>query len=223
MPGARILGVRVPALRALAKDLRREAVLDLERACDLMDRLCASRVREEFLVGTFVLVALGKAATAIPWTRLVGWLRAIDNWETCDQLAMGVAAPVLATVADPIAPLTRLARARAPWTRRFAAATAAALCQKGRGLSAPALAVAFELHADADERVQKAVGWAIREASDLDEAAAYRFLKRLRGRMPARVLREAAEKLTPRHRAELVGDRGAAPTPLPTPSRRGTA
>lgn len=204
VPGAKILGVRVPALRSLAAEVKKQnPALSIDAACDLLDRLCRDRVREEVLVGTFLLARFGKSVALVPWKRIEAWLAAVDNWETCDQLAMGVAAPVLAASAAPAAPLVRLARSKHRWTRRFAVATAAALNQQGRRMTAPAFAVCAVVAADEDAMVQKAVAWAIREASKQDERAAFEFLEKARRTMPPRVLREAAEKLSPSLRARL--------------------
>lgn len=65
VPGAKILGVRVPALRALAAEVKKQnPALTIDVACDLLDRLCRDRIREEVLVGTFLL-----ARSKQRWTR----------------------------------------------------------------------------------------------------------------------------------------------------------
>ena len=114
----------------------------------------------------------------LPWRRLAVWLPALDNWETCDQLAMNVAAPVVA--ADPalVRELLRLTGARSEWVRRFTLASASALNQKGRVHVAETLAICGPLVADSSPHVRKAVGWALREASRHDPAAVEVFLRR---------------------------------------------
>jgi 3-methyladenine DNA glycosylase AlkD len=196
IPGARTVGVKVPLLRAAAVELRRSHKdLPLEAAAEAMDLFAASKVREEILIGTFWLARYGKKLVPLPWSRIAGWLPVLDNWETCDQLAMGVAAPVLAADPDPAARLVPLTTARSPWSRRFALATVSALNQKGRAQVAVTLKVCAPLVADPAPEVRKAVGWALRAATPHDPEAVERFLKaHLRTAHPT-VLREGSEKL----------------------------
>lgn len=226
IPGARAVGVKVPVLRARVAALRREhRDLPLATLADAMDRFAAGRVREELLIGTFWLARYGRAMAALPWSRLEAWIPALDNWETCDQLAMNVAARVVA--ADPalLRPLRRLAGARSEWTRRFALATASALNQKGRVQVAGTLAICGPLVADGSAQVRKAVGWALREASRHDPAAVEAFLREHRDRAHRSVVREGSAKLPAARRAALIGApaaRGAvtrAPAPHPTSLR----
>jgi 3-methyladenine DNA glycosylase AlkD len=204
IPGARVVGVQVPALRAKAAELRRaHRELPIDAVADVMDRLAASRVREEILVGTFWLARYGRKLSTLPWRRIAKWLPAIDNWETCDQLAMGVAAPVLDADPAPARRLLPLTVARSSWTRRFALATASALNIKGRAHVADTLAVCAPLVADPAPEVRKAVGWALRQATPHDPGAVERFLREHAGTAHPTVMREGSEKLPAARREAL--------------------
>jgi len=218
IPVARALGVRVPVLRARAAALRRaHRALPLATIADVMDSLAAGRMREEVLLGTFWLARYGRAVDGLPWRRLAAWIPALDNWETCDQLAMNVAARVVA--ADPalVSSLRRLTGARSEWARRFALATASALNQKGRVHVAETLAICAPLVADGSPHVRKAVGWALREASRHDPAAVEAFLRAHRSQAHASVVREGSAKLSAPRRAAL------SPRPAPLPDSRAAA
>ncbi len=204
IPGARALGVRVPVLRARAAGLRREhRGLPLAALTDVMDSFAAGRMREEILIGTFWLARYGKAVETLPWQRLAAWIPALDNWETCDQLAMTVAARVVS--ADPalVVSLRRLTESRSEWARRFALATAGAMNQKGRVHVEETLAICAPLIADGSPQVRKAVGWALREASRHDPAAVDAFLREHRSRAHPSVVREGSAKLSAARRAAL--------------------
>jgi 3-methyladenine DNA glycosylase AlkD len=236
IPGARALGVRVPVLREQAAALRREhRALPLLTLADAMDSFAAGRMREEVLVGTFWLGRYGKAVETLPWRRLSAWVPALDNWETCDQLAMGVAARVVAADLSLVAELRRLTRSRLEWSRRFALATASALNQKGRAHVAETLAICAPLVADESPQVRKAVGWALREATRHDPAAVAAFLHEHQSRAHPNVVREGSAKLSAARRAAL-SPRPASPkarskarpkarlkAPKPKPSRRRTS
>lgn len=202
VPGVRAIGVRVPVLRTLARELG--AQLDVDAACSFLDAACRDGGRELILLGTMLVARHRRQIPTLPWSRLVGWLAAIDNWETCDLLAMAIAAPVVAAHLELVDELVKLARAARMWERRFAVATAAALDQRGRSHPAEALRVCEPVLADPEPIVRKAVAWAIREASERDEAMVFAFLRAHARVLPRGVAREASVKLSPAHRAAIV-------------------
>lgn len=205
VPGVRTLGVRVPKIRALAVELAKaNKAIDAEAAARLLDTACAGGSRDEILGAVFLLARFKKALPGLPWPRVTGWLAAMDNWETCDQLAMAVAAPAVAANPALLPKLRSLARDRNLWARRFALATAAALTQKGRGQTDACLGVAALLMTDTEPMVQKALAWALREASEGNPEGVAALLRENRTRLPARVLREASEKLPAPQRASLA-------------------
>jgi 3-methyladenine DNA glycosylase AlkD len=187
--------------------------LPLATVADVMDSFAAGRMREEILIGAFWLARYGKAVETLPWRRLSAWIPALDNWETCDQLAMNVAARVVS--ADPalVASLRRLTESRSEWARRFALATASAMNQKGRVHVAETLAICAPLVADDSPHVRKAVGWALREVSRHDPAAVAAFLLAHRSKAHPSVVREGSAKLSAARRAAL----NPRPAPLKAP------
>ena len=120
------------------------------------------------LFGVFVLARFRKRLDASVWAKLEAWLDCIDNWETCDQLAKGVAAELVARDLGRLPRLVRWARSPQPWRRRFALATAAALNQGGKQEIEATLEVCEPLMGEREPIVQQAVGWALREASKND-------------------------------------------------------
>ena|SRR5215213_113533 len=67
------------------------------------------------------------------------------------------------------------------WGRRFAGASTMVLKQKGRRHVKESLAVFEPSMIDGQPVVQKAVGWALREATRSDEKLVFAFLKRWKG------------------------------------------
>lgn len=194
VPGVRTHGVRVPKLRELGVELaRRKPTLD--EACELLDELARDGQRDEFLVGVFVLAKQGKALAGLEWQRFGRWLAKLDNWETCDQLALGVAAPCVAAREELERELLALTGAASPWTRRFAPATAAALNQKGRERVELTLRICTALSASREPTLVKALSWALREAGDHDRARVLAFLEKHAASLHRSVLREVAAHL----------------------------
>jgi 3-methyladenine DNA glycosylase AlkD len=209
VPGVRTRGVRVPAIRALAAAFDKEHRPDFDARVALTGRLFATRSRDEALFGVFVLARARRHLPMIPWPTLAGWVETVDNWETCDQLAMNVAAPLVAAQAELVPSLIKLTSARGPWQRRFALATAAALNQGKRALPAATIAVCTRLLRDEEPMVRKALGWALREACKHDADGVFRLLQKHRSEIARSVLREASKKLTAAQKKELLLTRAA--------------
>jgi hypothetical protein len=166
VPGIRTWGVRVPVLRTEAAEAAKgDPPPTFEEACALLDRFTEEGWRDEILFATFLVARFRRQIPTLPWKTVARWAERVDNWETCDQIAMGIAAPrVAAAPAEGIRGLKQLARAASPWTRRFAVATAAALNQRGRSFPAETLEICELLVDEKDPNVRKAVAWAMRAA-----------------------------------------------------------
>lgn len=193
VPGAKLLGIPVPALREFAGELR--AAIPFDTACDLFDLYTRERCREEILVATFRLAAEKKSIARLPWPRLEKWIRAVDNWETCDQLASNVVAVRVHSEVALARKIVDLIHSPDKWQRRMAAATAASLNQKGRSHPEIAIEVCEWLVPDPEPMIQKSLAWVIRELckNHADRAAA--FLAKERHRLPKSTFRDASAKL----------------------------
>jgi 3-methyladenine DNA glycosylase AlkD len=164
VPGARTNGAPVPGLRDVARRATTpRGKVSFATACAILDALARRGDRESLLVGTFIVAKHQAALKTTPWSRIVPWLRAVDNWETCDQLS----AAVIATMVDAQPALARhvlaLTKSKDQWQRRLAVATAASLNQHGRSQPATTVAVCRALEKDPEPRIRRAVEWARRE------------------------------------------------------------
>lgn len=190
--GSGVMGVRVPVIRELARDFCSEQPdLDLDAACDLYDACCNKPCREEMLFAQAVLERFKRKIDSSIWPRIDQWIDSIDNWEVCDQLSKNIAAPIVARELDLAADLLAWTASPNPWRRRFALATTTSLNQGGRSNVALTLSVCDPLMRDEHVMVQKALGWALREAAKKDAAAVERFLRKWKAKALPRILREA--------------------------------
>jgi 3-methyladenine DNA glycosylase AlkD len=205
IPGAKALGVKIPDLRALVSEYHLAQRNDpIEKSAALLDQLCQSGCREEILFGIFVLARRRKEVEQLPWKRVDRWLSAVDNWETCDALAGEIAGAIVARDLGLVDQLVTLTRSSDFWRRRFAVATAARLNQQGRRLASATLRICEPLLDDRERMVQKAVGWAIREATKSDKKLVVEFLRRHKSRIPRALLSAASEKLAADERKALL-------------------
>jgi hypothetical protein len=120
----------------------------------------------------------------------------INTWDLVDRSAIFVVGDFLRD--KPLDILYTLARSDRPMERRTAMLACHAFIR--RGDLDDTFRIAEVLVADADDLVQKAVGWMLREAGKKDEMRLVRFLDTHAASMPRVMLRYSIEKLDRRQR-----------------------
>jgi 3-methyladenine DNA glycosylase AlkD len=198
--GDRFLGLRVPALRRLA---RTHASMSLTE----VSRLLRSRWHEARLLALLILVrqhARADAATRDAIHDLyVASTRYVNSWDLVDSSAEEL---VGAHLREPDRPLlARLAASPLVWDRRIA--IIATFHYIKRGEFGDTLRIAGQLIGDSHDLIHKAVGWMLREVGNRDRAVAEAFLSRHAPRMPRTMLRYAIERFPPRLRKRYMAMR----------------
>lgn len=198
--GDRFLGVRVPQLRALAREHR---ALPLGAVVEHL----RSPWHEERLLALLILVEQHRRGDAEARERIhrlyLDHTRFVNNWDLVDT-----SAPLLVGAhVDPRAPelLERLAGSASVMERRIAILATFHWIRHGE-LEA-ALRIADRLLADPHDLIHKAVGWMVREVGKRDPQRFEAFLAERYRRMPRTMLRYAIEKLPEgRRQAYLRGE-----------------
>lgn len=198
-----ILGVRQPLLTAIGSGLRAATRRDSTTILlSVADRL----LREDLLeLHWLALPLIDRAIARDPeqaWQLLRAEARRAGDWITVDSLAHVVGHGILA---EPFrwAELEQLVYSPSRWERRLVGSTIATIPYVSRtagrhpDVAARALAILRDLMGDAEPDVQKALSWALRSLSLVDERAVVAFLRR-----ETRVAVETADG----HRAWVVRD-----------------
>lgn len=192
-----IQGVRVPQLRTLAAGLRQaHKAASVEDIATLLDQAFAAKTREPVLIYLFWLAYLQRHLTPAHWPLIDGWVDLLADWEICEQLATGIAAPLVARQLTLVDELVAWTASPNLWRRRFPPAVASALNQKGRAQVSATLCICAPLLNDPDEIVRKDAGWALREASDHDAEEVYVFLMKNKDRLTRTLMTECVRKLS---------------------------
>jgi 3-methyladenine DNA glycosylase AlkD len=203
--GDRFLGIRVPVLRRVARELR---AAPLAAAFALL----RSPFHEERLAALLILVDRYARGTAAERQRIYeGYLKHVpkhvNNWDLVDSSAHYIVGAQLEGRDRGV--LYELARSPHLWSRRVA--IIATFWFIKHGSFDDTLAIAEVLLDDREDLIHKATGWMLREVGNRDRAVAERFLRRHCRRMPRTMLRYAIEKLPERTRcaylAGTVGER----------------
>ena len=181
------IGVRVPVIRAVAREFAEMPLAEVER-------LLGSAIHEERLAALVILV--GQAAKGAAATRkaiydlYMASTRFVNNWDLVDLSAPAVVGGYLADRSR--RPLYRLARSAWLWDRRISIVATHHFIRRGE--FADTLAIAEVLLGDREDLMHKAVGWMLREVGKRDGATLEAFLDRHCRVMPRTMLRYAIER-----------------------------
>ena len=200
--GDRFLGIRVPALRVIAKKYQ---AISLDDAAKLLE----SEYHEERLTALLILVRRyqkpidAKEREAI-YRLYLDNMQWINNWDLVDCSAEPIVGAYLRERDK--RPLYRLAGSASLWERRIAMmATFHYIKQREFD---DALRIAEILLGDREDLIHKAVGWMLREIGKRDIETEERFLKRHCRQMPRTMLRYAIEKFPGARSGRRIFERG---------------
>ncbi|MFH1037218.1 MAG: DNA alkylation repair protein [PVC group bacterium] len=192
-------GIRVPALRKLAKQHRDTPLPDIER-------LLTSPFHEDRLLALLLLVRRYAEGTDSEkkqaYRFYLDHTDCINNWDLVDSSAEHIVGDYLEGKSK--SPLYVLARSDSLWERRLA--IMATFCYIKRGGFDETLKIARMLLGDPEDLIHKAVGWMLREVGKRDRDMEETFLKTCYRRMSRTMLRYAIEKFPePKRKAYLRG------------------
>ena len=195
--GDRFIGVRVPALRRLAREFR---LLPLSAAVQLLQ----SPIHEKRLLALLILTDAyehaDESGRAAIYRLYLKNLARINNWDLVDGSAPGIVGRHLEK--RPRNLLFRLARSKILWRRRVAVLATFDFIRQNDFVDA--LRLAELLLDDGHDLMHKAVGWMLREMGKRDVAELKGFLRNHAARMPRTMLRYAIEKLPERERQSYL-------------------
>jgi 3-methyladenine DNA glycosylase AlkD len=184
--GDLFIGVRVPALRKVARDFRELSLAEIEL-------LLRSRVHEERLLALLILVlSVGKCSESHRKSVYEFYLKNtsfINNWDLVDTSAPVVVGGYLKDKSRK--PLHSLAKSTNLWERRIAIiATQHFIRVEEFG---DTIAISQLLLHDKEDLIHKAAGWMLREVGARDEKVLKGFLDEHGAIMPRTMLRYAIE------------------------------
>ena len=221
------LGLRIPELRAVARDLARDCrALPAREVVRVAKGLVDGGTLEGGLAAFELLWRHHAAAATLTARDLARLARGADNWGTADTFACLLSGPAWHRGQVSDAWVARRARSRDRWLRRIALVSTVPLNLPSRGGTGDVpctLRLCRMLIADHDDMVVKALSWALREVAKRDPAAVRRFLERHRASIAARAAREVTNKLTTGLKTPKGGRAPRARRPARSPAQSGPA
>jgi 3-methyladenine DNA glycosylase AlkD len=135
------------------------------------------------------------------------FLKDIDNWAVCDNLACFGMEPIMVQHTDEVLTLCqRWIKAENKWTRRFAVVTLRAF--KKMPLSDEVFTILDEAMREVEPDVKKAVAWILREITKNDKEAVSRFLRKWAEQTVNKhtwwIIKEGMKKLSSSEQEEIL-------------------
>jgi 3-methyladenine DNA glycosylase AlkD len=206
MERRRSLGrVAAPEWHQIAKDISPKvkllSVSDRDRFCE---ELLKSGLHSEGAIVCYVYRRFAKQCGAREFKLFTRWLdTCVDDWGMTDGISLWLLGAAIANEPALIAKLPPWTKSKNRWKRRAAAVALVPSARRGL-LTAEILGIAQPLIPDADDMVQKGVGWLLKETYPKKPRETVRFLAPWRGKAPRLMLRYAAEKMTAADRAHIL-------------------
>lgn len=198
-------GVRTPLLRELARlayaQVKHWPVADRDR---FVTDFWKSGMLEEGAIVCHLYRRFAKSCGEREFRMFEHWInRYVRNWSHCDGVSTWLIAASIANrpgLADRLAGWTK---SKNRWKRRSAAVSLIQEAKQGRNTET-IFHICDLLLNDADDMVQKGVGWLLKETYPKRPREVLDFLDPWRTRAPRLVLRLASEKMTERDRRWLL-------------------
>ncbi|HTB21015.1 MAG TPA: DNA alkylation repair protein [Bryobacteraceae bacterium] len=198
-------GVRTPLLRELARiayaQIRHWPVAERDR---FVTDLWKSGMLEEGGIVCHLYRRFAKSCGEREFRMFEQWInRYVRNWSHCDGVSTWLIAASIANRSGLADRLAKWTKSKNRWKRRSAAVSLIQEAKQGRNTET-ILAICDLLLEDADDMVQKGVGWLLKETYPKRPRQVLDFLDNRRPRAPRLVLRLAGEKMTERDRKWLL-------------------
>jgi 3-methyladenine DNA glycosylase AlkD len=162
-------GIRVPALREMAKEILRKYKNQTAALQNVAQESWSTKTREHKLVALFIFDGQKDLAPENRWTIGIRFLPDVGNWEECDQLCMAMFGQVIIENPSVMNELEKWIDDPNFWVRRAALVTTVYL-RNGKfdddqalELDALALAMCAARLEDDEKYIRKAVDWAVRK------------------------------------------------------------
>lgn len=165
--------------------------------------------REIRLIIIGILHVFSKKQPSLTRSFIQKILNTIEDWETCDQLALRVIVNLALQNRDAcFSSLRQWAKPDNKWIRRLAVATIPPYIRAKPEEAQFCLTFLEKFMEEKDRGVQKAIGWALREISKKNPSAVFEFLKKHAtnaNKDTARIIKEGMKKL-PGEQQETLKD-----------------
>jgi 3-methyladenine DNA glycosylase AlkD len=199
--------VGTAALRGLARSIHAAHCDEwsVNEAMAFAEMLIADRYLEVKSIGIELVARYRRQFTPKLLPMWKGWLARnhAANWATTDAICGALIGPLLVAHPRLAEQMPAWSRDANMWVRRASIVSLIPSLRKGLALDI-AYDIARRLHADTEDLIRKAVGWALREAGKADPVRLERYLRAQGPTIPRTTLRYAIERFAPERRSAIL-------------------
>jgi 3-methyladenine DNA glycosylase AlkD len=203
----RFYNVGTQSMRALAQSIHaaHRDRWSVDEAMMFADALIAKPHLEAKSVGVEVVARYRREFTPKLLRRWKRWLAANHsaNWATTDHICGVLIGPLLVRHPELAEELRVWSGHRNMWVRRASIVGLIPLARRGQALD-HLYEIAERLHADNEDLIHKAAGWALREAGKADAVRLETYLRANGPSIPRTTVRYAIERFSASKRAQLL-------------------
>lgn len=201
----KFFGVRVPFLRALAKDFARaHGDASREFVFTLANTLWEGQYHQEKSLAIMVLEQYPQYLDTEAIPSIEQMLGQCNGWDHADWISINLFGQVLAGDMAAKRHLIRWSAAWPLWQRRASMTAQIKLLRNGKGDRELFYRIARGMLGEKEFFIRKAIGWVVREISKADPGAARDFLISIRAKASGLTLREGAKRLPARMKEEVL-------------------
>ena len=205
--GLRFHNIGTKPMRAFARSIHvaNRENWSIDDAMALADELIRDPYLETKSVGIEIVACYRRDFTPKLLARWKRWLSRNHsaNWATTDAICGALIGPLLVKCPELAQQMCAWSKDRNMWVRRASIVALIPLVRKGAALDL-GYEIAARLHDDEEDLIQKAVGWALREAGKADMCRLERYLREHAPKIPRTTLRYAIERFPKTKRRELL-------------------
>lgn len=205
-----ILGTPSGLSRQLGKETARRLTHDgdLADVLAVADALFSSGVMEQGGCANELLSSVWRCLGPQHWDTFEHWITLFNCWATTDSFCVKVLAQLVRRDGPPVERLRRWVLSPVVWIRRAALVCLVRAAREGREQQL-IYSLSDGLLADHDGRVQKAIGWVLKELCKANPQGVVGYLRSRRTPMTSLAFRYACEGLDPvsRERAKASRER----------------
>jgi len=201
------LGIATPDMRDLDKELFQEIKPEwgIGEATEFCELMLANPYHEVRALGILIFERYRKDFPRSVFGTIEKWLLAdcLDSWALVDVLCPNSVGALLLKYPDLVEEITGWAKSPNRWVRRASIVSFIKLARKSEYLDA-AYDIVRSHFGDADDLIQKASGWLLREAGKADMDRLEKLLLRHGPAIPRTTLRYAIERFPEEKRKALL-------------------
>ena len=196
-PKLKVIGVRVPVLRKIAKEwLVQNKEIDEVEFVSLLQELWSRPIFEMRSLALELLIANKKVLKKFDWSVAESWLSDVDNWAHCDFLSCNIFGFLVLWDQTHLMRLRVWGRDSNKWFQRAGIVSTLQLIRKKEIEAEEVLAMIDQVIDNKDPMVQKAISWVLRELVRTGHGQLVgKYLKRNPPRLVGYVVREVENKL----------------------------